>query len=35
VLIGRHGRVAGTFGSGDEPQGGRRGQAIAAALQTT
>jgi glutathione peroxidase len=34
VLIGRDGRIAGTFGSGDEPQGGRLGHAIAAALQT-
>jgi glutathione peroxidase len=33
VLIGRDGRVAGTFGSGDEPQGDRLGPAIAAALQ--
>ncbi len=34
VLIGRDGRIAGTFGSGDEPQGGKLGPAIAAALQT-
>jgi glutathione peroxidase len=33
VLIGRDGRIAGTFGSGDEPQGDRLGPAIAAALQ--
>jgi glutathione peroxidase len=32
VLIGRDGRVAGTFGSGDEPQGQKLMQAIAAAL---
>jgi len=33
VLIGRDGRVAGTFGSGDEPQGAKLTKAIAAALQ--
>ncbi|HET7879922.1 MAG TPA: glutathione peroxidase [Acetobacteraceae bacterium] len=33
VLIGRDGRIAGTFGSGDEPQGPKLSQAIAAALQ--
>ncbi|HTB46874.1 MAG TPA: glutathione peroxidase [Acetobacteraceae bacterium] len=33
VLIGRDGRVAGTFGSGDEPQGEKLSRAIAAALQ--
>jgi glutathione peroxidase len=33
VLIGRDGRVAGTFGSGDEPQGPKLTQAITAALQ--
>ncbi|HVC58787.1 MAG TPA: glutathione peroxidase [Acetobacteraceae bacterium] len=33
VLIGRDGRVAGTFGSGDEPQGEKLTRAIAAALQ--
>lgn len=33
VLIGRDGRVAGTFGSGAEPQGKRLTRAIAAALQ--
>jgi len=32
VLIGRDGRVAGTFGSGDEPARGRLQEAIAAAL---
>ena len=32
VLIGRDGDVAGTFGSGDEPQGSRLQQAIATAL---
>jgi glutathione peroxidase len=32
VLIGRDGRIAGTFGSGDEPQGGKLGAAIATAL---
>ena len=32
VLIGRDGRVAGTFGSGDEPQGARLTRAIEAAL---
>jgi glutathione peroxidase len=32
VLIGRDGRVAGTFGSGDEPQGDKLAKAIAAAL---
>jgi glutathione peroxidase len=35
VLIGRDGRVAGTFGSGDAPQGEKLGSAIAAALQAT
>ncbi len=35
VVVGRDGHPAGTFGSGDEPQGGRLGQAIAAALQAT
>ena len=33
VLIGRDGRVAGTFGSGDEPQGEKLTRAIAVALQ--
>jgi glutathione peroxidase len=33
VLVGRDGRVAGTFGSGDEPQGTKVTKAIAAALQ--
>ena len=33
VLIGRDGLVAGTFGSGDEPQGAKLTKAIAAALQ--
>ncbi len=33
VLIGRDGRVAGTFGSGDEPQGPKLTKAIADALQ--
>jgi glutathione peroxidase len=33
VLIGRDGRVAGTFGSGDEPQGEKLTRAITAALQ--
>jgi glutathione peroxidase len=33
VLIGRDGRIAGTFGSGDEPQGGKLGPAITTALQ--
>ena len=28
VLIGRDGRIAGTFGSGDEPQGSKLSQAI-------
>ena len=32
VLIGRDGLVAGTFGSGDEPDGAKLGQAIMAAL---
>jgi len=32
VLIGRDGRIAGTFGSGDEPQGARLTRAIEAAL---
>ena len=32
VLIGRDGRVVGTFGSGDEPQGKRLAQAIEAEL---
>ena len=32
VLVGRDGRVAGTFGSGDEPTSGRLQQAIAAEL---
>jgi len=32
VLIGRDGRVVGTFGSGDEPQGENLARAIAAAL---
>lgn len=32
VLIGRDGRIAGTFGSGDEPDGPAIGKAIAAAL---
>lgn len=32
VLIGRDGRVAGTFGSGDEPQGPKLSAAIEAAL---
>jgi glutathione peroxidase len=32
VLIGRDGRIAGTFGSGDEPDGARLTQAIGAAL---
>ncbi|HEY1935961.1 MAG TPA: glutathione peroxidase [Acetobacteraceae bacterium] len=32
VLVGRDGHVAGTFGSGDEPTGGRLQQAIAAEL---
>ena len=32
VLIGRDGRIAGTFGSGDEPQGSKLGAAITAAL---
>jgi glutathione peroxidase len=34
VLVGRDGRVVGTFGSGDEPQGGKLGPAITAALRT-
>jgi glutathione peroxidase len=33
VLIGRDGRIAGTFGSGDEPNGAKLQQAITAALQ--
>ena len=33
VLIGRDGRIAGTFGSGDEPDGAKLGTAIAAALK--
>jgi glutathione peroxidase len=33
VLIGRDGQVAGTFGSGDEPQGDKLTRAITAALQ--
>jgi len=32
VLIGRDGRVAGTFGSGDEPQGAKLARAIESAL---
>lgn len=32
VLIGRDGGIAGTFGSGDEPEGAKLAQAIAAAL---
>ena len=32
VLIGRDGRIAGTFGSGDEPQGTKLSQAIEAEL---
>ena len=32
VLIGRNGRIAGTFGSGDEPQGAKLTRAIEAAL---
>lgn len=32
VLVGRDGRVAGTFGSGDEPNSGRLQEAIAAEL---
>lgn len=32
VLIARDGRIAGTFGSGDEPEGPKLGAAIAAAL---
>ena len=32
VLIGRDGRIAGTFGSGDEPQGAKLKQAIEAVL---
>jgi len=32
VLIGRNGRIAGTFGSGDEPGGAKLRQAIEAAL---
>lgn len=33
VLIGRDGRIAGTFGSGDEPQGAKLSAAIDAALK--
>jgi len=33
VLIGRDGRIAGTFGSGDEPEGGKLGSALTAALE--
>jgi glutathione peroxidase len=32
VLVGRDGRITGTFGSGDEPQGPKLGSAIATAL---
>ena len=32
VLIGRDGKIAGTFGSGDEPEGPKLGSAISAAL---
>jgi glutathione peroxidase len=32
VLVGRDGTVAGTFGSGDEPEGAKLGAAIATAL---
>ena len=32
VLIGRDGQIAGTFGSGDEPQGAKLSQAIEAEL---
>ena len=32
VLIGRDGRIAGTFGSGDEPDGAKLSQAVAKAL---
>jgi glutathione peroxidase len=32
VLIGRDGGIAGTFGSGDEPSGGKLGAALTAAL---
>lgn len=35
VLVGRDGRVVGTFGSGDEPQGPKLSQAIEAALIET
>jgi glutathione peroxidase len=35
VLIGRDGRVAGTFGSGDEPASGRLHQAVVAELAKT
>jgi glutathione peroxidase len=35
VLIGRDGRIAGTFGSGDEPDGPVLSRAIAAALSRT
>ncbi len=35
VLIGRDGRIAGTFGSGDEPEGTKLSQAIAAELDKT
>jgi len=34
VLIGRDGRIAGTFGSGDEPHGAKLSAAITAALAT-
>jgi glutathione peroxidase len=34
VLVGRDGRIAGTFGSGDEPGGQKLGAAIAASLGT-
>jgi len=34
VLVGRDGRIAGTYGSGDEPEGGKLGSAITAALQS-
>jgi glutathione peroxidase len=35
VLIARDGSIAGTFGSGDEPSGGKLGTAITAALAQT
>jgi glutathione peroxidase len=35
VLIGRDGKIAGTFGSGDEPNGPKLGSAISAALART